>query len=546
MPYKRFKPMRWVVAVLGICAIAFLYFWWSRQSGFDADHPDEAKASVQADSETRAGNAGASPDPLGEAPPAILREVPPSTYRRVSPREWEEMKRKGDQAVVLGRVENPDGNPIRQARVSLYASRDLGGSAAFHNLLIETETGRDGAFQFSVQTPWTGWAVVDKTGFATAEERIFLSLPESKRLRYVLREELSLLRGVVLDKTTRRPVPDAQVFCDSREFASRVALVRSTTSNARGEFFFERLPVGLKAILSVSAATHLAAMKGVDLKEDADQQTVEILLAPAKALAVRVVDQRGAPIINAKVTNPSVSPMSSATDAEGFAQVQVSGETNPVQLDVAAQGYLRQTVEVDVRQPPQEIVLQESPLLRVLVLNQQGQPLPQAVVVAWTDKHESSARGLTNARGFFETAPRLLPLTSIVVSHAEYLGQQIPISTGTELDEIQVILQGGDSGVAGAVYSSRGIPLSSFRIWLHRHADDRHPEGRLVRLFSQTQGRFVIVPVPEGTYDLTVREDPPGPAGQSGVVRALALRRGQLLSGLLLQLQAPPQEDSGQ
>lgn len=119
--------------------------------------------------------------------------------------------------------------------------------------------------------------------------------------------------------------------------------------------------------------------------------------------------------------------------------------------------------------------------------------------------------------------------------------REFSFPSGSTPDHLVVILESGNAGVAGQVLSAQGRPAKSFRIWLRRQGESAQAPGTLTRYFSEADGgRFQILDLPEGLYDLTASSEGPFVSRHRaiGIVRNLELKSGQLLGPILVQLQS--------
>jgi Carboxypeptidase regulatory-like domain len=111
--------------------------------------------------------------------------------------------------------------------------------------------------------------------------------------------------GVVRNRSTERPIAGAFV-----ELTDARGLIRTTTSDSDGRFFFRRLGAGTYQIRSGkggfadSKTLHLlqsGAQKEIGLGTNQQVQDASVLLTEAGSISGRIADNRGRPIANARV-----------------------------------------------------------------------------------------------------------------------------------------------------------------------------------------------------------------------------------------------------
>ncbi len=545
MKRKEWTPKRTIywLALSGIAFLAALFVLrlaWAPKP--DSAQPEVSTFGAEGESFSGTGHEALFPPEIPDG--FETRSTAVAVYQPAPPLVDESEKRQGTESIVFGRILDSSDNPLGGTKLSVYGGRDQRNVSNFFDLRLESHSRPDGTYEIRLESPFHGWLLVDKPGFAVLEARMGLTLPGVERRDFVLLEAAEGVFGQVLEEGTGRPLEGVMVTCSfSRPLraASQSHLHGTALTDSHGEFSFSRLPIGDTTHLFAVSRSHLPEMKSVRFARRDQFERIEIRMKPAKKLQVRAVDEDGRPVSGARVrTRTHIGVL---TNEEGVAEVLVDRTLTPSahELLVDAEGYLEAWLEIDPSAGEVEVTLRKAPRIHIEVFNQGGEPLPDTSILLWAGKHDVAGRGITDERGVFDASPSKLPVEKITVGNARYLGREFSFPSDSTPDHLVVILESGNAGVAGQVLSAQGPPAKSFRIWLRRQGEAAQAPGTLTRYFSEADGgRFQILDLPEGLYDLTASSEGPFVSRHRaiGIVRNLELKSGQMLSPIIVQLQS--------
>jgi hypothetical protein len=182
-----------------------------------------------------------------------------------------------------------------------------------------------------------------------------------------------------------------------------------------------------------------------------------------------------------------------------------------------------------------DIVLESGPVIRGVVQDRQGAPIPGATVRAYTRGASPPAEAECDEAGAFVLAG-LKPGTLDVSARAPgYASTRQPVAVGTE--DLVIALDAGGT-VTGAVVDGKGQPVSGAMV--RAAADAREVDAPPMGLTSDGDGRFTLYDVRPGLYVVEARAagHPPGnvsdvrvSAGATTDIGTLRLRSGGALQG---------------
>jgi hypothetical protein len=285
---------------------------------------------------------------------------------------------------------------------------------------------------------------------------------------------------------------------------------------------------------------------------------LSVVLEMASRLRGRVEDVSGEPVPGASVRlRPAPPPPGTVgvelRRSENTADVEAGhdgafafAEVAPgaVTLEASAEGFLPpEPVELQVLpngdvQEIQEVrlVLGRGAVVSGWITTAGGEPVAGAHVRIGAVQSESDAEGRYRLAG---VAPGLKGLG---VSHPAYKGrnQQVDVQAGE--NRVDLTLEKGTT-VAGRVVDEAGAPRPGAELTL-RNRSERGPRG--YRASSGADGRFEVLAVPDGSFDLEAEAGGFAPAVHPSVIEVagrdvdgveVVLRRGATLSGRIRGLE---------
>jgi protocatechuate 3,4-dioxygenase beta subunit len=243
------------------------------------------------------------------------------------------------EAVVEGRVVDPEGAPVEGARVVARAapvpmtlrpsSIDLIGDEK------PVATGADGRFRIGgLPGERMVRLEVQKEGFAAASIR-GVRAPTEEPVAVVLRPA-ARVRGTVVDGRGR-PIPDAEISRSWRtmSFGSPGGLFRPVRTDERGEFEIDDLSPGPIAFEAEASGYRMSSPVTVELAPGELLDGVEIVLHEGTSVTGRVVGPDGLPVAEAQVSARIESGEGLSTGGRGFARTAADGR---FELDTLAPG----------------------------------------------------------------------------------------------------------------------------------------------------------------------------------------------------------------
>jgi protocatechuate 3,4-dioxygenase beta subunit len=476
-------------------------------------------------------------------------------------------------ATVLGKLQDPDGKPVRDAELTFTLSQEevlSGQRLSWSSGLAEKKATSDsaGSFaipnlvpgQFQLQGRHQGFAPLFVPGIAVpaGTARIDLGALTLER-GAAIEGRVTDPAGVPLSETevnlSPAPDPAAARILDTRTLAEWPV----ARTDAEGRFRFEDLRQGARFNLRVGHPGYVPAV--VHSVEAPTREPLRIELKTGRAVAGRVKSPEGKPVPGAEVflqADPASGQRSlGATDEEGrFRSAGIQPGT--VELAAHAPGYPLAILQ-NVRIPEDgdveglEITLHKGSVLEIQVLDSRRQPVAGALVVAHIDDPGSWVR-LRWIPHQCETDEagrcRLDELdlgTYRVFAQSEKHGQiQDTVEIAPGVNRRDLVFPSGVT-VSGRVIDETGAPVGGAALSLSPVGS-----GSSFEAFSLGDGSFQLPAVTDGTYRLsgaapgfaeTALPEEVQVAGQE--VRGLTLRlsRGATLTGKVIGLD--PEELAG-
>lgn len=370
---------------------------------------------------------------------------------------------------------------------------------------------------------------------------------------------LTLLSGVRIEgrvaDTAGRPLAGAGAWL-TEEGRAQAGTLRQREPDVKtdeaGRFALADLPPGRRVNVLVAREGYVPSwVAGV---EAPTARPLAVVLEPASRLRGRVEDASGEPVPEANVRlRPAPPPPGTVglvpRRSENTADVQAGGDgtflfaevaPGAVTLEASAEG-LVPSDPVEVRVPPggevQDVVLVLGRGADVGGwITAGGEPVGGARVRIDLVQAESDAEGRYRLAGVPPGSKTL------VLSHPAYKGrtQQVDVQPGE--NRVDLMLERGAT-VSGRVVDESGAPRLGAELTL-KNRSERGPRG--YRASSGPGGRFEILAVADGSFDLEAKAEGFAPAVHPAVVEVagrdvggleVVLERGATLSGRILGLE---------
>ncbi|MFL6197864.1 MAG: carboxypeptidase regulatory-like domain-containing protein [Thermoanaerobaculia bacterium] len=348
--------------------------------------------------------------------------------------------------------------------------------------------------------------------------------------------------GVWLAAADRQPSPAFAETLRRREPA--------TTTDEAGRFAIADVARGQRVSLLLAREGYVPSwVQGV---EAPTARPLTVALERASRLRGRVEDAAGEPVPGASVRlRPAPPPPGTVgvevRRSENTADVEAGSDGSfafaevapgAVALEASAEGFLPpEPVELQVPSDGEvRLVLGRGAVVAGSITNATGEPVAGAQVRIGGTRSESDAEGRYRLAGI---PPGPAPLA---VSHPAYKPKGQPVDVQPGENRADVMLERGAS-VSGRVVDEAGVSRPGAELTL-RNRGERGLRG--YRASSGAGGRFEILAVADGSFDLEAEADGFAPAVHPAVVEVagrdvggleVVLRRGATLSGRILGLE---------
>ncbi|MCE9668596.1 carboxypeptidase regulatory-like domain-containing protein [Myxococcus stipitatus] len=287
---------------------------------------------------------------------------------------------------------------------------------------------------------------------------------------------------------------------------------QSVTTGEEGRFTLEDMPPGEYLLTDIDPHWH--GREQVRLGEEQREVDVRIVLEPRLQVRGTVKDAHGRPIPNARVfnypcANEEFNRYTSA-DAEGrFSFDDMPGGS--CSFGARATGFMEiETPPITLTHPVPslDLVLQAAPIVQGVVVDTDGRPVPDVVVLLHspprdedddTDPTRSDSdteRLETDAEGrFLFTVPR--PSRFHLQTHSQhFMTARQPVDAPAT--DVRLVLRPGGK-VEGQVVDSQGAPVEQVQLSLRANADAALTEAPTL---SDANGRFSLGGVTPGRHML--------------------------------------------
>lgn len=461
---------------------------------------------------------------------------------------------------LTGRVVDPVGRPVEGALVQLTSWQNPPGSripvdAPALSLAIETRSDAQGRFQLDGLSPGSGRASISRPGFARVSTgRFDVPAGRAHGLGEIVLGVGRQVSGVVLDPAGQ-PVADAEVWvvdwplADAGRRDDLPASVHKLRrfegpglrTGADGRFAVAGLGDGALHVLAVAVGREPVRRDDVD-----PDRAHELVLFPEARLDVRVLDDAtGAPARASEITALRMAGSDDPRDdtpletrlTDDAAVHRVHG-AGPVGTRVLAAGAGLETRVVELpglatgASARHDVRLAPEAVLAGRVLDGEGRGCAGVLLSlvqlgrdvtrprehqAWTDTAGRFALG--NLRGgrweLHASSPAHLPLEPLLVE----------LDTAERREDLVLTLRDAGS-VGGLVLDAAGDPAPHVVVQASRAGD---PDARLWQTRSDARGRYRLLALPPGLYDLRAH---PGATGRAQVEVETAVEVDLLLRRL--------------
>ncbi len=442
---------------------------------------------------------------------------------------WDITLREG--IMLHGYVHSIEGGPIEKATIVLSSSITpaLMNPRKDHEADTEftVETNAQGYYRFLNLTPDESWhlsASADTFGTQTERNLLVDGANGTNTVDFRLSPG-ETLAGIVLGPD-RSPVEGAVIRVIG--YQQPQTLSSEGITNAAGRFEIPNLVSGSYALIANAEGLKTERLNRVE----APKSDIQIELAEQGTVMGRVVGLSGEPVVSFTLSLHQYIANSAAYgrkvkekkfDSEDGTFTLTGVNEGRFSIKVAAAGYAdtySEDFEVTQGLTTTDVLIQMSSggtIVGIVVNATTGEPLSGAVITTQDNNFQDNPlmrmfgdgmpRRTTpqNTRsgkdGRFELSMLAPEIYQIQVQHPQFplaTLNNLRVSEGVPTDAGKIQLLPG-STIRGIVYDEAGDPLSGATVQLRSTADDfdMHMEAR-----SNSEGRFILRNVPEGSYNL--------------------------------------------
>ena len=436
-------------------------------------------------------------------------------------------------AVLVGRVVDEAGRAVAGAEVRGFATTDRRGRRMRDQeaLVWTDDRGRFQLRGLSTEAPYELKVVA--TGFAPAEAEALT--PAAGQAVAPL--EIVLLQGRratgrVID-TEDTPVAGARVSLWPALGGSgpEIFLRRiregdpsqvTVTTDGDGRFTFADLAGGHYDLEVAAEGFAPTRVRGVEIPDRGDQAELgTVILEPGVALSGRVVDPDGQPLEGAQITvsqdrfpgfvfrPPPGEDEGIRSDVDGHFVVEDLRPESLVNLSINLQGYLGRSM-TGVGVPPEEpltVVLEPAATLTGKVVDEQGDPVSQALVLLVKDGAGFRAErhhGVVEEEGHFEIQGLKTGNYQLMVRSQGYLPVEdrfVEVVVGKTIPSLTITLRRGAT-VEGRVVSAQGEPVPGAHVGILQQFEGDPMRNMFSMVETDGDGHYRLEGVPLGPLDL--------------------------------------------
>lgn len=448
--------------------------------------------------------------------------------------------------VVTGRVTTELMEALPGATVSLYETAPRWSPPAFEQPgpLVTQTCDQEGRYDIRLKVPANLWAVVRKDGYAAINAFLPVRDPKTTVRNHILRAAQASVTGFVLDKQNM-PVAGALVVANPQPFTfvadSPVLAPISQLSDGTGRYAIEGLPDGDVSL--VASARGYALEEGLSPLKTGQFQQLDFHLSSGQPIAFTVKNIRGEVIPYAVGRAVGYVKIMGA-DKRGVIEFSVPFEVSPFECTVAADGYQASSIQLNPKDPPSVVVLEDLPIFQGRVVTESGQALAGALVSVWGTggaQGKFDAAIETDKAGRFALPVTYPPVREIKVTRAGYFDQRLTFEAGKPVPTDSIVrLKRVEAGIYGRVIDYRGIPVKRFVVHI-RNASGGSGGQDYQRSFSSDRGAFSVTDIAPGTYALVVQSVQSATTDDVQLMRMdnVEIRKGFLLGEVIVQFAKP-------
>lgn len=353
------------------------------------------------------------------------------------------------------------------------------------NTPLTATTGPTGRFEITGIPTGEATIAVQAAGYQAEHTDQKLEGTETRPLLVGL-HGAGVVRGRVKSQADDQPLAGAKVEIVHPKFP------RTLTTNARGEFEFQKLPPSNQEL-----RVALDGYREVKLKAEATEagEPVEVVLSGDASLSGIVTDAvEKKPIANAEVRIKGTELLARTGEDGSFRLTNIPGRNATVQF--VGQGYRQVEVPEDFKAEKEaniNVELKGGTILSGQVIDALTKaPIPAAeVVIAGTEQKTA-----TDGEGRFRFEDLVAGTKSLSVSAKGYQPAEQPAELKTEEESAVEVALKGDAVLSGTVVSAAGEkPLAGAKVKI---------AGRSQETQTDKNGRFRLESVPSGTADLEI------------------------------------------
>lgn len=513
---------KWILAPAALALVVGLA-WLVRDRRHDALDGADADGHLQAELAVLPDAPG---EPAESASPSGERTEVPASPASLPPTPAE-----SEGALLTGRVVEPDGAPVAEARVSLR-TRELRGFSVLDlevartaRVIDEARTGVDGRFAFALDPMLAVDVWAEKDGSC---EAVTIDRHAGQVLELVLTPGF-LVRGRVTRAADGRAVAEAEVRAmqlGERSWAHR----RDARTDADGRYEL-RLPVRERVTVDVLPRVEQARDNLLVEFDSSGVAHLDVEVVEGLEVTGRVTDAAtGLPLADATIGEGWFFRRTAVSDANGEYRLTGFGELGVHELYARASGYgkaVDSPAIVDARHRRLDFALRPSRAATGRLVDTAGQPVPGAYIAAVGQGSPSEvdwASAWSDADGRFRCVDLTPSLRhALIVHHSGFatVVYDFPFEerTTSELDLGTLVLR-PPGLIAGRVLDTEGRGIAGATVELAGTNRDRRSlvgaaperEREIAKFyvsereaFTDEEGRFWFGGTPAGDFTLTAR-----------------------------------------
>ncbi len=488
--------------------------------------------------------------PQAEAPPTdsgagTAQSAPPPTYVPINQTLLSGLESSAEY-VVSGRVTTELMEALPGATVSLYETTPRYFPPAFEQpapLALQT-CDQDGRYEIRLKVPANLWASVRKDGYAAVNAFLPVRDPRTTVRNYILREAQASVTGFVLDKQSM-PVAGALVVANPQPFTfvadSPIPAPIGQLTDSTGKYTIDKLPDG--DVNLVASARGYAQQEGLSPLRAGQFQQLDFHLPPGQAVAFTVKNIRGEVLPYATAQAVGYVKITGG-DKRGVIEFSVPLEVSPFDCTVTADGYQSNAIQLNPKDPPSVVVLEDRPVFRGRVVTDSGQAVAGAWVTVWgTGGAQGKFDGAveTDRAGRFVLSLSYPPVREVKLTKAGFFDQRLTFESGKPVPpESTVRLKSVEAGIYGRVIDFRGLAVKRFVVHM-RSSSEASGGPEYQKSFSSDRGSFSVTDVAPGTYTLVVQSVQSATTDDVQLMQLdkVELRKGFLLGEVIVQFAKP-------